>query len=123
MGNQGFDTTIAHPEFNSPNPSSHSEFSYLSTNDGYTGGGGNVDVGQVVALIARSNTNCRDPFQRSTKALMREEEEQERGRVACRVYDQFSYFAQIVADDLNLPGFSLRTSAGITSLAFAVRRS
>ncbi|GAB2274424.1 hypothetical protein Dimus_009193 [Dionaea muscipula] len=126
LHSRGFPITIAHPEFNSPNPTSHPEFDYLLF-DGFSASKGvwdadgtGVDFARVANLITSINSRCREPFQRSMEALTKEEEE-EGGGIGCIIYDQYMFFAQAVASHLNLKGFGLRTGAAVTLLAFTVR--
>ncbi|GAB4860069.1 hypothetical protein Ancab_011546 [Ancistrocladus abbreviatus] len=124
LHSRGFAITICHPEFNSPDPSNHPEFTFLriAIKNNLTtsaGGGSKMDISQLVASIPSFNNSCREPFQQSIQALMKEEN----GGIICIIYDLLMYFAQSIADDLNLPSISLRTSAAITLFAFAFPQS
>ncbi|GAB2274425.1 hypothetical protein Dimus_009195 [Dionaea muscipula] len=127
LHSRGFPITIAHPEFNSPNPTSHPEFDYLlfegfsASNGAWDAAGTDFDFARMADLISSINSRCREPFQRSMEAL-RKEEEEEGGGIGCIIYDQYMFFAQAVASHLNLKGFGLRTGAAVTLMAFTVRR-
>ncbi|XP_065621461.1 UDP-glycosyltransferase 76E1-like [Quercus suber] len=96
---KGFPITIAHPQFNSPNHENHPEFHFMAT---------------ITAL----NSNCEAPFQQYMEEMMKVEDPHD--RVAGVVYDGFMHFAQVVANNLKLPGINVRTSAAATLLLFAV---
>ncbi|KAL9268211.1 UDP-glucose iridoid glucosyltransferase-like protein [Drosera capensis] len=127
LHSKGLSITIAHPTINAPNPSNHPEFDYLPFAAGdlfscgfeLTNSDGQVDMKTFAASLLSFNDGSREVLRKEVERLMKDEEEKGEGRVGGIVYDQFVYCAQDVAKDLNLPGISLRTSAGVTLLAFS----
>ncbi|XWS53066.1 hypothetical protein CRYUN_Cryun11dG0125800 [Craigia yunnanensis] len=116
LHSKGFSITIVHPELNSPNPSNHPEFTFRPIPDKLIES--NVSLEDIPSLLLTVNKNCLAPFQQCMNQILHERDSND--YVAGILYDTLSYFAQSVADDLSLPGISVRTSAAATMLAFAV---
>uniref|UniRef100_A0A2N9F4Y5 Glycosyltransferase n=1 Tax=Fagus sylvatica TaxID=28930 RepID=A0A2N9F4Y5_FAGSY len=116
LNSKGFSITIVHPQFNSPNHAKHPEFSFVSLPDGLSKS--NISPTDLVALISALKTNCEAPFQQYLEEMLKVDDPHD--RVACVVYDGFMHFAQVVANNLKLPGINVRTSAVATLLFFAV---
>ena len=116
LNSKGFSITIVHPQFNSPNHAKHPEFSFVSLPDGLSKS--NISPTDLVALISALKTNCEAPFQQHLEEMLKVDDPHD--RVACVVYDGFMHFAQVVANNLKLPGINVRTSAVATLLFFAV---
>ncbi|XVF05417.1 hypothetical protein REPUB_Repub05bG0170100 [Reevesia pubescens] len=117
LHSKGFSITIVHPEFNSPNPSNHPEFTFRSIPDKLIES--NVSLADFTTLLLTLNRNCLAPFQQYMNQILLEKDSIN-DHVAGIIYDTLSYFAQSVADDLRLPGISVRTSAAASMLVFAV---
>ncbi|XP_022752689.1 UDP-glucose iridoid glucosyltransferase-like isoform X2 [Durio zibethinus] len=116
LHSKGFSIIIVHPEFNSPNPSNHPEFTFRPIPDKLSES--NVSLGDFANLVLTLNKHCLAPFQQCMNQILHEKDSTD--HVAGIIYDTLSYFAQSVADDLRLPGISVRTSAAATMLVFAV---
>lgn len=116
LNSKGFSITVMHPEFNSPNVSKHSHFTFVPIPDGLSKT--NVSTENAVPTISALKKNCEDPLQRYLEQML--EAEDSHDRVACVVYDGLMHFAQVVADRLKLPALSVRTSAAASLLAFAL---
>ena len=71
----------------------------------------------MAALLAL-NGNLEAPFQQYMEEMMKVEDPHD--QVAGVVYDGLMHFAQVVANNLKLPGINVRTSAAATLLLFAV---
>uniref|UniRef100_A0A5B7B827 Putative UGT protein n=1 Tax=Davidia involucrata TaxID=16924 RepID=A0A5B7B827_DAVIN len=109
---KGFSITIVHPQFSSPNPSSHPNFTFLDIPDGLLSHD-RAALGSFVAMLSAINKNCEAPFQQCMEGMMKED------RITCIIYDALMFFTQTVADRLKLPGISLRASSAASVLAFA----
>ncbi|KAG8371439.1 hypothetical protein BUALT_Bualt13G0087700 [Buddleja alternifolia] len=100
LHSKGFSIFIAHTQFNSPNPSSHPDFTFLPLSDHLTA----ADTSFYNLLNAHSimNKNCKAPFEK----YMGEMQE----HVACIIYDSIMNFVDVVANHLNIPTIVLRTN-------------
>ncbi|XP_076882361.1 UDP-glycosyltransferase 76G1-like [Bidens hawaiensis] len=103
---QGFNITIIHTQFNSPNHSTYPHFHFRSINDQFSEvdhlRSTNRDPSFYVKYLNRS---CEDPFRNCLIDLLDEEP------VACLISDAMFYFTQGIADDLKLVRMVLRTSS------------
>ncbi|KAF5446361.1 hypothetical protein F2P56_031996 [Juglans regia] len=113
---------VVHPEFNSPNSSSHPDFSFVSIPDGLSKT--NVSTEDALATISTLRKNFEAPFQRyMEQIILKADQDDPHDRVACVVYDGFMHFAQALANHLKLPVITLisvRTNATASLLAFAL---
>ncbi|EOY33886.1 UGT protein isoform 2 [Theobroma cacao] len=114
---KGYSITIVHPEFNSPNPSNHPQFTFISIPDRLLESKVSLSPGDFMSLVLALNKNCAAPLKQCLKRILDEMHPYE--RIAGIVYDALMYFAQTVADDLGLPGISMRPTAA-AMLLFAV---
>ncbi|XP_030537372.1 UDP-glucose iridoid glucosyltransferase-like [Rhodamnia argentea] len=115
LNSRGFSITIAHPEFNSPDPSNYPNFTFLPIPDGLSKSSfAAQDFHSTMIAIHR---NCQEPLRRFILQTL--EQNNPQGQVACIVYDAVMHFAQKVASQLNLPSINVRTSAAASMLAFA----
>ncbi|KAK8706592.1 hypothetical protein V6N13_050150 [Hibiscus sabdariffa] len=109
LHSRGFSITIIHPELNSPDPSNHPEFAFVSIPDKLTP---SRHLDRDVAGLALSlNKNCAPPLRQCIEQMVRSGD-----RITAVVYDLLMFCAQTVVDELRLPGLSLRTSSATTLL-------
>ncbi|KAF3454622.1 hypothetical protein FNV43_RR05070 [Rhamnella rubrinervis] len=101
LHSNGFSITIAHTNFNSPDPEAYPDFCFLPIADGLS----EVDVSSEVAhIMSTINVNCKLSFQQ----LM---DSQEVENIACVIFDEAMYFSEAVATNLKLPSIVLRTTS------------
>jgi len=98
LHSKGFSITVVHAQYNSPNPSSHPDFSFLSLPD--TSSDHNILAGDGVAFVLQLNAKCKARFRECSD-----------DGIACIIYDEFMYFSEETAKDLNLPGIILSTAS------------
>lgn len=115
LHSKGFSITIVHPQYNSPNPAKHPDFTFVPISAGMSGFNFSQSQVDIVSPILALNRNCKVPLRKYMDKLLDQDE-----RVACVVYDTFMHFAQKVASELNLLGMSVRTSAAATLFAFSI---
>ncbi|KAE8675075.1 hypothetical protein F3Y22_tig00111701pilonHSYRG00079 [Hibiscus syriacus] len=108
---KGYSITIIHPEFNSPNPSNHPHFTFISIPDQLVESGVSLAPGDFIDRVLALNKNCTAPFQKCLERMLDDDQKHPLERIAGVVYDCFMYFVQAVADDLGLPGFNMRPTA------------
>ncbi|XP_047319130.1 UDP-glucose iridoid glucosyltransferase-like [Impatiens glandulifera] len=106
----GFSITVAHSEFNPPNPSSHPHFSFLPLPDA-------VDVtlldhspNSFFRFLSDLNTKC------MPQLLHRLPQLQNENNVACIIYDSMFYDAEATANQLGIPSLVLRICSATFSL-------
>ncbi|XP_022753812.1 UDP-glucose iridoid glucosyltransferase-like [Durio zibethinus] len=116
LHSQGFSITIVHPEVNSPNPSNHPEFTFIPIPDKLTES--EISDRDLANFALRVNNNCAAPFQECMKRIMHQKDSHD--HISSILYDTFMYCAQTVADDLSLPGISVRTSVAASLLLYPV---
>ncbi|KAK8500923.1 hypothetical protein V6N13_062695 [Hibiscus sabdariffa] len=109
---KGYFITIIHPEFNSPNPSNHPPFTFVSIPDRLLESNVSLAPGDFLNRILALNKNCVAPLKQCLERMLDDDDGKHSvEHVAGVIYDCFMYFAQFVADDLGLPGFSMRPVA------------
>ncbi|KAI3519893.1 hypothetical protein L1887_09113 [Cichorium endivia] len=117
---QGFEITIMHTDYNSPNHSNYPHFTFNSITDGFSEieqqlpPPTNPDAGYFLNYLNRS---CVDPF---TDCLAKLLAESNKGSIACLVTDAAFYFTQAVADTMKLPRMVLRTGSLSCTNAYSV---
>ncbi|GLU11514.1 hypothetical protein SLE2022_282530 [Rubroshorea leprosula] len=115
LHSKGFSITIVHPDFNSPDPSSHPEFTFLAIPDKLLESGiSNWDLEGIAVTL---NRNCAAPLLNSVEQMLLQNPDE---NIVGIIYDTAAFFAQSVADHLKVPGIGVRTSAAATILAFPV---
>jgi hypothetical protein len=107
LHSKGFSITVVHAQYNSPNPSSHPDFSFLSLPD--TSSDHNILAGDGVAFVLQLNAKCKARFRECLAEVMRQQGSDD--GIACIIYDEFMYFSEETAKDLNLPGIILSTAS------------
>ncbi|KAE8733016.1 hypothetical protein F3Y22_tig00001644pilonHSYRG00320 [Hibiscus syriacus] len=113
LHSKGFSITIVHPELNSPNPSQHPEFTFVSIPDKLTKS--QLSDKDAAGLMQSLNKNCKAPLQRCLEKILHSQ-----GHIAAIIYDTLMFCAQAIADDLRLPAMTLRTSSATTLLLYYV---
>ncbi|MBA0548444.1 hypothetical protein Golob_019546, partial [Gossypium lobatum] len=113
LHSKGFSITIVHPELNSPNPSNHPEFTFVSIPDKLTES--QLSDKNVTGLVWSLNKTCAVPLRQCLEKILHSHQ-----HIAALIYDTQMYCAQTIADDLGLPGITLRTSAATTLLLYPV---
>ncbi|XP_019168042.1 PREDICTED: UDP-glucose iridoid glucosyltransferase-like [Ipomoea nil] len=103
LHSRGFSVTVAHPQYNSPPPSSHPELEFHSLYDGLSGY--QLSFQSLLAAIYGMNENCRASLEEYLVQLMEEEEKQD---IACIIYDNIMFFVDDVATHLKIPTIVLR---------------
>ncbi|XP_049411037.1 UDP-glucose iridoid glucosyltransferase-like [Solanum stenotomum] len=101
---KGFSITIAHTQFNFPNPSNHPSFSFLPIPD---------DPSQVqasssnfIVLLLALNDNIAMPLR---EILVHQQQQSD--EILCIIYDSIMYKVAEVANNLNIPSVILETSS------------
>ncbi|KAL2508352.1 UDP-glycosyltransferase 76E2 [Forsythia ovata] len=107
LNSRGFSITVAHTEFNSPNPSEHPEFIFLPLPDNLSG----CETSYINSLngISAMNTNSLARFNDYMVEML--EMQEQHGQVACIVYDTLMHFVDEVATRLELPTVALRPNS------------
>ncbi|KAL6275748.1 hypothetical protein ACE6H2_019349 [Prunus campanulata] len=113
LHSKGFSISIVHTHFNSPNPSNHPEFTFFPIPDGLTAD--EISSGNVVAIVFAINANCKASFKQCLTDRVTEQEPQ--NKITCIIYDEFMYFSESVANDLNIPRILLRTQSATNFIA------
>ncbi|GJY82913.1 UDP-glycosyltransferase 76H1-like protein [Tanacetum coccineum] len=99
---KGFSITIVHTKLNSPDPSNHPEFAFLSLNDNFLG----IDAsGNFTKFLEELNENCKVQLQHHLAHKIKNKDIQK----ITIIHDNIMYFAEEVARNLNLPSIVFRT--------------
>ncbi|GLT37727.1 hypothetical protein SLA2020_120290 [Shorea laevis] len=115
LHSKGLQITIVHPHFNSPDPSSHPEFTFLAIPDKLSESGiSNWDFEGIAMTL---NRNCAAPLLNSIEQMLLQNPDE---NIVGIIYDTAVCFAQSVADHLKVPGIGVHTSAAARILAFPV---
>ncbi|XP_059626554.1 UDP-glucose iridoid glucosyltransferase-like [Cornus florida] len=112
LHSKGFSITIAHSQFNSPNPSNHPNFTFLPIQDGQTDH--DATSTDFISLITALNVNLVFPLQESLAQMIKQEEKKE--RITCVIYDAIMYKAEEAANHLKLQTIVLVTNSAATRL-------
>lgn len=108
LHSNGFSITIAHANFNSPDPQAHPEFHFVPIPDGLSEP--DISSGDILHIMLTINNNCKRSFQQ----LLLEQKQHE---IACIIFDEHMHFCEPVAANLKLPCIILRTTSAATFLA------
>ncbi|XVF46600.1 hypothetical protein PTKIN_Ptkin03bG0040300 [Pterospermum kingtungense] len=106
LHSKGFSITVVHTEFNSPSPSNHPEFRFVSLPDSLSEEV--ISSGNLVVLISLLNVNCQAPF-KDCLVKMVDQLDKENEDIACIIYDEYMYFSEAAAKHVKLPSMVLRT--------------
>lgn len=107
----GFSITIVHAQYNSPNPSSHPDFSFLPLPDT----GPSVLTGEFITFVLLLNTICKPRFEECLAEVIRQQGPED--GTACIIHDELMFFSEAAAKDLKLPSIVFSTGCAATSLA------
>lgn len=111
LHSHGFSITICHPQFNSPDPSTHPHFEFIPLRAGFTPQNAFKSLTEFLKIL---NDKSRTPFMDTLVQIMGKEEQS-----ACHViYDGCMYFAAQVANELNLPSFVFHTFSAANLLRY-----
>nr|GMD15850.1 UDP-glucose iridoid glucosyltransferase-like [Ipomoea batatas] len=94
---RGFSITVAHTEYNAPNPSTHPEFMFLGLSDGL-GAGYDMSFDKILGAIYIMNERCGAPLVEYVEKQTACGEE-----IACIVHDNIMFFVDAVATHLKIP--------------------
>ena len=111
---QGFEITIIHTEYNSPNHSNYPHFTFNSISDRLSEIENHSPSGALY-VVKYLNISCVDPFRECLAGLL---EKYGEGSIGCLITDAGFYFTQAVAESLKLPRMVLRTSSLACVLAY-----
>ncbi|KAE8039160.1 hypothetical protein FH972_011598 [Carpinus fangiana] len=112
LHSNGFSITVVHTQYNSPDPSTHPDFSFLPLPD--TSSGPEL-TGDIVAFIVQLNTNYKARFQKCLAQVMSQQGPDE--GIACIIHDELMYFSEAEAKDLKLPSIILTAASAAHFLA------
>ncbi|MBA0821584.1 hypothetical protein Goarm_018430 [Gossypium armourianum] len=111
LHSKGFSITIVHTEFNSPNPSNHPEFTFISIPDKLTES--HFSDKDPASPVWNLNKNCAAPLQQCLEKILHSLH-----HIAAVIYDTLMYSAQTITEDLGLLGIVLRTGSATTMLFY-----
>ncbi|XVF46618.1 hypothetical protein PTKIN_Ptkin03bG0042300 [Pterospermum kingtungense] len=113
LHSKGFSITILHPALNSPDPSNHPQFTLVPIPYRQ-----NESDGDVGSLLLHLNKNSAEPIKQCIQKILHQKDSL--NHIAAILYDTALYCAQTIADDLRLPGISVRTNPAASLLLFPV---
>ncbi|XP_059430859.1 UDP-glycosyltransferase 76E2-like [Corylus avellana] len=109
LHSNGFSITVVHTQYNSPDPSTHPDFSFLPLPDSSS-----ALTGEFIPFALQLNINSEARFKECLAGVMRQLGPGD--GIACIIYDEIMYFSQAAAMDLKLPSIVLRTGCAAISL-------
>lgn len=107
LHSKGFSITVIHTELNSPVPTNHPEFRFVSIPDNLSEEV--ISSGNFVVLISILNVNCQAPFRECLVKMADQVEKEKEEEIACIIYDEYMYFSDAAAKQVKLPSMILRT--------------
>lgn len=113
---RGFNITIIHTKFNSPDISRYPQFTFCFIQDGLSEA--ESSTSDIVLLFQRLLVNCVEPFRECFINLLLSDALHQEEPVACLITDTTWYFTQELADTFNLPRIAFRTTSVSSFLAF-----
>ncbi|KAE9593277.1 hypothetical protein Lal_00029425 [Lupinus albus] len=115
LHSRGFSITLAHPHFNSPDPSNHPNFTFLPFFDGLAGT--HISSNNLTKIVLTLNATCASPLKELLVGeLMKAKVKSE--KIACIIYDSSMYFADSVARELKLPTILFQTTSASNLLTY-----
>ncbi|XP_059431084.1 UDP-glycosyltransferase 76E2-like [Corylus avellana] len=114
LHSNGFSITVLHAQYNSPDPSIHPDFSFVPLPD--TSPDYDILTGDTLAFLLQLNANCEAGFRECLATEAMRQHGSDDG-IACIIYDDYMYFTQETAKDMNLPSIILRTISVSSFLA------
>ncbi|CAI9273551.1 unnamed protein product [Lactuca saligna] len=112
---QGFEITIIHTEYNSPNHSNYPHFIFKSIRDRFFEIEHQLTKEDASFFVIYLNRSCEESFRDCLTRLLAEDDE---GSISCLISYALFYFTQAVADSLNLPRLALRTTSLASAIAY-----
>jgi hypothetical protein len=109
LHSNGFSITVVHTQYNSPDPSTHPDFSFLPLPDTSS-----ALTGEFIPFALQLNINCEARFKECLAEVIRQQGPD--NGIACIIYDEIMYFSQAAAKDLKLLSIVLRTGCAAISL-------
>ncbi|XP_021894453.1 UDP-glycosyltransferase 76E2-like [Carica papaya] len=100
LHSKGFSITIIHARFNSPNPSVHPAFNFISKPDIFLEQ--QISPGNMVDLVLLLNAKCQEPFKKLLAQTINHQD-CSHPQIACIIYDEAMYFTPIVASHFKPP--------------------
>jgi hypothetical protein len=107
LHSNGFSITVIHAQYNSPDPSTHPDFSFIPLPDSSTDQ--TIIGGQSVDFVLELNAKCKARFPECLAQVMTQLGSD--NRIACIIHDDFMFFSQETAKDLKIPSIVLRTTS------------
>ncbi|XP_021894492.1 UDP-glucose iridoid glucosyltransferase-like [Carica papaya] len=117
LHSKGFSITIAHTQFDPPNPSAHPAFDFISIPDTFLEQ--QTSPENMIDLVLLLNAKCQEPFKKFL-AQMINRQDPSHPQFACIIYDEVMYFSPAIANHFKLPSIMFRTSSATTFLVRAV---
>nr|XP_043612235.1 UDP-glycosyltransferase 76H1-like [Erigeron canadensis] len=108
LHSKGFLITIAHSEFNRPDPSNHPNFIFLPLCDNLSATDISSGIGQVVKVV---NDNCKPHLLEYLIRVINAQKDTYEKETIVIIHDNLMYFAASVARELGLPNIILRSSS------------
>ncbi|CAI9106871.1 OLC1v1006110C1 [Oldenlandia corymbosa var. corymbosa] len=104
LHSKGFSVIVAHPDFNSPNPSNHPEFVFLPLEANLSG----LDTSNdILGVMSAMNQSCKAPLVDYLVPMIKDQEKY--GQISCIIYDILMGFGNSVAVQLKIPSLVLST--------------
>lgn len=114
LHSKGFSITLAHTKLNSPDPSNHPEFVFLTLSDNFSA----IDASaNYTKFLEALNNNCKMQLQDHLTRKI-EEGKDEMNHTITVIHDNIMYFAEEVASNLNLRSIVLRSCSASYMPAF-----
>ncbi|KAI3678242.1 hypothetical protein L6452_37527 [Arctium lappa] len=112
LHSKGFSITMVHTKLNSPDPSNHPEFEFLPLFDNFLA----IDASaNFTTFLEALNDNCKMQLQHHLAQKIKQGINDEMITI---IHDNSMYFAEEVANSLNLPSIVLRSSSASYVPAF-----
>ena len=117
LHSKGFSITIAHTEFNPPDPSKHPDFIFHPLPDKLSGRG--ISAG-VIPFLQTLNANCKPHFKEHIIQIINAQKDRSDKESIVIIHDNLMFFAAAVAHELDLPSIALRSSSAAFTLAIMI---
>ncbi|KAI3489997.1 hypothetical protein L1887_45912 [Cichorium endivia] len=117
LHSKGFPITIAHSEFNPPDPSKHPDFIFLPLPDNLSSTG---TPSGVVQFLRTLNDNCKPHLEKHLIHMINTQKETSEKESIVIIHDNLMFFAGSLAGDLGLPCIILRSSCAAFVPAYKI---
>ncbi|KAI3489998.1 hypothetical protein L1887_45913 [Cichorium endivia] len=117
LHSKGFPITIAHSEFNPPDPSKHPDFIFLPLPDNLSGTG---TPSGIVQFLRTLNDNCKPHLEKHLIHMINTQKETSEKESIVIIHDNLMFFAGSLAGDLGLPSIILRSSCAAFVPAYKI---